>query len=279
MRIIHLSDSHAGGPAEDWQAYFDKRWVGVFNYRFRRKFQHDQSLLARAVAWLLADPPDLVVCTGDITSTGQPGEFAAALTVLEPLIQATTIPLIFVPGNHDYYVHHPRCVAAMKDAVRRINRNRFGFDDLPLRCTSGELELLVINNSRPSNLLASWGFLDPETSRKVVEWCAGPKTRPRVLIGHYPLIERHPLLRFRHRLYGQREVRRLLEAGAIDLSLCGHQHRPDAFLDHRGRGEICAGSITRSACLAEIVYDRPQDIFSYRRLAFCDDQPHPRPQS
>ena len=49
MKIVHLSDPHAGGPAEDWMAYFDKRWVGVFNYRFRRRFKHDLSKLERAV--------------------------------------------------------------------------------------------------------------------------------------------------------------------------------------------------------------------------------------
>lgn len=26
MKILHFSDPHAGGPAEDWMAYIDKRW-------------------------------------------------------------------------------------------------------------------------------------------------------------------------------------------------------------------------------------------------------------
>ena len=43
MKIVHFSDPHAGGSAEDWMAYVDKRWVGVFNYRFRRRFRHDDS--------------------------------------------------------------------------------------------------------------------------------------------------------------------------------------------------------------------------------------------
>lgn len=47
MKIIHFSDPHAGGPAEDWLAYVDKRWVGVFNYRFRRQFRHDMSKLKK----------------------------------------------------------------------------------------------------------------------------------------------------------------------------------------------------------------------------------------
>ena len=83
MKIIHFSDPHAGGPAEDWMAYFDKRWVGVFNYRFRRRFKHDLSKLASAVDYICDVRPDVAVCTGDLTSTGQPGEFAKVFEVLK----------------------------------------------------------------------------------------------------------------------------------------------------------------------------------------------------
>ena len=85
MKIIHFSDSHAGGPAEDWLAYLDKRWVGVFNYRFRRRFRHDQGKLQKAVEYILDTRPDVAVCTGDLTSTGQPGEFAQIREVMKPL--------------------------------------------------------------------------------------------------------------------------------------------------------------------------------------------------
>ena len=66
-------------------AYFDKRWVGVFNYRFRRRFRHDLSLLEKAVQYILKVKPDAAVCTGDLTSTGQPGEFEKSLAILKPL--------------------------------------------------------------------------------------------------------------------------------------------------------------------------------------------------
>lgn len=89
---------------------------------------------------------------------------------------------------------------------------------------------------------------------------------------------RRPLLRLRHRLFGQRDVLALLNQGAIDLSLCGHQHQPHAHLDGRGRGEICAGSITRNACLSEIAYDPEKDIFRHRNLVFHGDgDPEPQP--
>ena len=93
IRIVHFSDPHAGGPAEDFMAYLDKRWVGVFNFRFRRRFRHDQSKLQKAVDYILQTRPDVAVCTGDLTSTGQPGEFAQVREILKPL-RDSGIPLI-----------------------------------------------------------------------------------------------------------------------------------------------------------------------------------------
>ncbi|OGV47627.1 MAG: hypothetical protein A2X49_02985 [Lentisphaerae bacterium GWF2_52_8] len=265
MKIIHFSDSHAGGPAEEWQAYLDKRWVGAFNYCFRRRFQHDQSLLAKAVSYILEEKPDLAVCTGDLTSAGQPGEFSVALELLEPL-RASSIPLIYVPGNHDYYVHRPSCVAAMKRAVTLLNRDDFSFDSLPVRRTYGGCEFIIVNTSWPSNLLSSCGYLKKESSDFVERVCAEAKSKPRIFVSHYPLIEEHPLLRFRHRLWGQFRVVELLGNGSLDLALCGHVHAPYLRLDPTGRGEICAGSITRNRCLARIDYEPASNSFSSRLI-------------
>lgn len=265
MKIIHFSDPHAGGSAEDWMAYFDKRLVGVFNYNFRRKFQHDLSNLGKAVDYILEQRPDLAVCTGDLTSTGQPGEFAKVKKILAPL-RDSAIPLLYIPGNHDFYVYRRHCVDAMKAMVAWLTRDRYSFDSLPLRLTIGELDFLLVNESWPSNLLSSHGWLRPRYSAWLENECNEPKSRPRVLIGHYPLIESHPFRRCRHRLYGQRRAVRLLREGKIDLSLCGHVHVAKAKIDARGRGEIIAGSITRNHCLAEINYDAAADIFNYRKI-------------
>ena len=72
IRIVHFSDPHAGGPAEDFMAYLDKRWVGVFNFRFRRRFRHDQSKLQKAVDYILQTRPDVAVCTGTLPVPGSP---------------------------------------------------------------------------------------------------------------------------------------------------------------------------------------------------------------
>lgn len=267
MKIAHFSDPHAGGPAEDWLAYVDKRWVGVFNYYFRRRFQHDLSLLELGVNRILEMKPDLAVCTGDLTSTGQPGEFQSCLDILKKL-RDSSIPLLYVPGNHDCYVPRPRCVAAMKDAFKYLNTAfDLCFDDLPAARPFNGCEIIIINESGPTNLISSHGVLNGATERFVASICAEEKQHgPRVLVAHYPLIEEHPIARWRHRLYGQRNVARLLDQGKIDLSLCGHIHAPFAKLDDRGRGETSAGSITRNACMSEIEYDADADVFKHEQI-------------
>jgi predicted phosphodiesterase len=261
MKIIHFSDPHAGGPAEDWMAYVDKRWVGVFNFTYRRKYQHDQSYLKKAVDYIIGQKPDLAVLTGDITSTGQPGEFEQQLNILDPLVRTSQIPLMYIPGNHDYYVYNKKCVDAMKYAVRFLNRASFSFDDLPVKISIGDCEFILVNESCPTNLLSSCGYLSRKSSDFVVKACSEKKDKPLVLIGHYPINEKHPILRFRHRIWGEREVLKLLKNGKLDLSLCGHVHRPYARIDERGRGEICAGSVTRNGSVTVINYDKDKDVF------------------
>ena len=233
-------------------AYFDKRWVGVFNYRFRRRFRHDLSKLERAVAYILSIRPDVAVCTGDLTSAGQPGEFERVRQVLEPL-RISDIPLIYMPGNHDCYVKRPKCVKAMKDMVEYLSCGRSSFDSFPSRETVAGAEFYKLNTSRPSNLLCSWGFLYKEDAEKISGWSREEKTLPRILVSHYPMTEDHPILRIRHRLFGQKKILQLLEEEKIDLVLCGYVHKP--YFQRRADGRIfecCAGSVTRNGSLVEI---------------------------
>ena len=261
MKIIHFSDPHAGGPAEDWLAYIDKRWVGVFNFTYRRKYQHDQSYLKKAVDYIIGQKPDLAVLTGDITSTGQPGEFKQQLDILDPLVRNSQIPMMYIPGNHDFYVYNKRCVDAMKNAVKFLNRDSFSFDDLPLKISLGDCDFILVNESCPTNLLSSCGYLSGKSSDFIVKTCSEKQNKPLVLVGHYPIIEDHPMLRIRHKLWGEKEVLKLLKTGRLDLSLCGHVHRPYAKTDERGRGEICAGSVTRNGSVTVINYDKTKDVF------------------
>ncbi len=276
VRIVHFSDPHAGGFAEDFRAFLDKRWVGVFNYTFRRRFKFDLAYLERFVSVMIANPPDVIVCTGDLTSTGQPGEFARVLRILRPLVRAK-IPMIYVPGNHDYYVFHPKCNRAMERVFTTLNSYfRLNFEALPQKRVFKDVEFLIANESMPSNLISSCGYLRQKTSDFICEMTAhNAEKKFRVLIGHYPIIEKQPILRIRHRLFGQKHVIPLLYSGAIDLSLNGHIHSPYTRLNGRSRGEVCSGSISKNHCYAELILD--SDDMSIRVQHYALDTNTPQP--
>ena len=86
------------------------------------------------------------------------------------------------------------------------------------------------------------------------------------MVAHYPLIDPHPILRVRHRLFGEKRALKLLNEKKIDLMLAGHVHSPRLTLDDTGRGECVAGSVTRNSIMFEINYDEEKKTFSFTEV-------------
>lgn len=58
----------------------------------------------------------------------------------------------------------------------------------------------------------------------------------------------------------------MIRDGVIDLSLCGHVHKPYEILNASGRGEISAGSLTKYGFYSRILYDTERDAFTLERV-------------
>ena len=260
MKIAHFSDPHLGAPVDDWTALFDKRWVGLFNYKFRRSFQHDPAFLEQAVQYVIDNKFDVAVCTGDLTNTGQPNEFATVKEILKKLVDSD-IPVIYTPGNHDLYVKRKHCAAAANEMFKYVNKCNYDIAELPVVRHIKGIDFIVFNNSRPTTLIFSGAWVTRRDSEWIEDFCKQEKKYPRVLVNHYPIIEKHPLLRFRHRLYCQGTIERLLKNGSIDLSICGHRHFYYTDCDETGRGEICSGSVTKNALMSGIEFVDDKFIF------------------
>jgi 3',5'-cyclic AMP phosphodiesterase CpdA len=267
MKIIALSDSHCSGRPSSWTSLFDKRTVGLFNYHYLRKHQHNQKYMDIAVDYILSNPPDIVVCTGDITTSGEPSEYKIACEQLRPLVEDKRFDFFYVPGNHDNYVKCTLCSNALKKAVKYLNRNKFELDDMPYDIRTDELDFCFVNESYPVHMLMSHGTLKKNSQEYLLKWINDNSKRPKVLVGHYPLFETENLfVRWRHKLYGQKEIVKLQNERKLDLSISGHVHNPTCRINDRGRGNIIVGSVTRNACLAEIEYNKKKDLFQYNKI-------------
>ncbi|MDT8389993.1 MAG: metallophosphoesterase [Lentisphaeria bacterium] len=246
MRIVHFSDSHFGRPSFAPASLFDKRLLGTFNFLVRRKGELDERAVSRLYERMAELAPDIIVCSGDITCVGEPAEFAAALDAFRPFKALADTSFFYTPGNHDAYVSNSRCVGAMAAACRFLNPPGC---DLPgdgfFDCSIQGVDVALIHLAHPTNIFLSSGTLAPAVKVKLDTWCAGDKSRPRVLVGHFPTrrADGAPLGRRRH-LKGGQAISSHLAAGTVDLYLCGHIHSPFTRSFASGSLECCAGSLT-----------------------------------
>lgn len=78
-----------------------KRALGYLSWRRKRRHRHTQEMLEATTAAALAEQPDALVLTGDLLHIGLRQEMRQIKPWLQRLTD--TLPVLLVPGNHDYY--------------------------------------------------------------------------------------------------------------------------------------------------------------------------------
>ena len=258
IRLVHFSDPHLFRFSFSWGALADKRLLGMLNYGCRRRFQIREDAVGKLQDAFRLLRPDVVVCTGDLTCTGSPAEFAFAQQAFAPLAESPDYELLVLPGNHDAYVRDPACRLAMDATFRQLNRGRFGLEELPLERRYGGLRLFLLDASRPTAPYLSSGRLSDLTrfwleSRLAVNHEDKEK---RVSVCHFPTAQANGRREgWRHRLENGQWLRHLLAEQRLDLALCGHIHRPFVRQEPGGALEICAGALTIHRHLNVVDYD------------------------
>jgi 3',5'-cyclic AMP phosphodiesterase CpdA len=224
VRIAHATDIHWFVPPS-LRELSTKRLLGSANlYLAGRRHHFSRAVQDALVAAIVAESPDVVVISGDLTATALPAEFEVALAALQPILQR--FPTLIVPGNHDVYTR-----GAQRD--HRIARwfgawMHGGSPESVARLDVGDVCLLGIDPNRPTGLDAA-GFLPEAAVRALAEAVADlPPARACVVVGHYPLADRHGALydRAGHGLRNAGAVVAAIGSGprAADLYVHGHVH-------------------------------------------------------
>lgn len=180
MRVAHISDLHVEVPPRVDQL-LSKRAVGAVNlYLLGRHAHFSPGTVVALVEALLREAPDLVLCTGDLTSTATPEEFERARAVLQPIVER--FPFLTIPGNHDVYT---------RGSVGRFARC-FGEwangGEFPFVLHQGGVDFVAVDVVRPDWL--SRGLLPAEQLARLDALLAGGHA-PAVVLVHYPLRGRH----------------------------------------------------------------------------------------
>jgi uncharacterized protein len=81
-----------------------------------------QTLLQRIVDWARANPPDVLICCGDLTNFGTYDQASRLLS----LLKTCNLPLLTIHGNCD----GDEVVRAMQDQSVYLHNHRFAFADI-----------------------------------------------------------------------------------------------------------------------------------------------------
>jgi 3',5'-cyclic-AMP phosphodiesterase len=185
ITIAQLSDLHCGGP------YFVP------------------NLLERAITEINDLDPDIVICSGDLTTFGFKEEYALAKRYLDR-IQCES--LVVIPGNHDSrnvgYVHFERLFGERFSVLKKE-----GVLVVAVDSTEPDLDHGQIGRGR-------YRWIEEQFSAEAAL---------RIFVLHHHLLPVPGTGRERNVVYDAGDVIECLQRAGVNLVLSGHKHVPYAW--------------------------------------------------
>ena len=217
MRIVHLTDLHFQCRPKLSELVHFKRFIGAINlYALGRKSKFDISVQRSVIAAAIAQDPDYVIITGDLTALSLDEEFEIAKRELTPLLEKC--PAVIVAGNHDLYASREPPAIMKRLFGQWMGENSPHLHETDEFCTlSFETSIF--------DFLSRGGFKDSDLD-KSAELLKRAGDRFVFMATHYPIWNR------RGGLYGPwtRAVKKgnilaeWLKTQPVDALLHGHEH-------------------------------------------------------
>jgi 3',5'-cyclic-AMP phosphodiesterase len=186
FRIAHISDLHCGGP------YFEA------------------NLLERAISEVNEFRPDIVICSGDLTTFGFKHEYQVARSYLERI---DCNSFVVVPGNHDArnvgYVHFEEFFGERNSVLRKD-----GVTVVAVDSTEPDLDHGQIGRGR-------YPWIEAEF--------ASEPSHLRIFVLHHHLLPVPGTGRERNVVYDAGDAIECLQRAGVNLVLSGHKHVPYAW--------------------------------------------------
>ena len=180
MRVVLVGDIHASRKiAAPWRLA-SKRLAGMANLWLNRHRRFDLSLLHDALAHAASLRPDLLLFSGDLSTTALPSEFDDVARVFRRHVP--NVPAVMVPGNHDRYTFSATVGKTME---------RYFADAMParfpqLRRLSDTWHLLLIDGAVP-RVAVSRGRLGRRQLADIdAALSSVPSSDALIILSHYP---------------------------------------------------------------------------------------------
>ncbi len=190
FQLLALGDIHTYRLAVAPWRMLGKRLVGQLNLYLNRRHHFDRTVLALAARHIAEIKPDLLLMTGDLTSTALRAEFDDVAEQLSPIWSTT--PSLVLPGNHDRYTIGSTLRHTFERALAGHGRQGGGIlaPGFPhLRRLNARWQLLAIDAAVPRPLW-SRGRLGGAQLAKIRTMLASlGQDEGLVVACHYPMVD------------------------------------------------------------------------------------------
>ena len=184
--IAHISDLHCGGP------YFEA------------------NLLERAISEVNDLEPDIVICSGDLTTFGFKHEYRLARSYLDKLHCES---IVVIPGNHDSrnvgYVHFEELFGNRNSVLHK-----------------GAVTVVAVDSTEPD---LDHGQIGRGRYPWIEEAFAANPAELRIFVLHHHLLPVPGTGRERNVVYDAGDALECLQRAKVHLVLSGHKHVPYAW--------------------------------------------------
>jgi 3',5'-cyclic AMP phosphodiesterase CpdA len=277
LRILHFSDVHLPFPPGAFRApeiLHPKRLVALLNFYLRRGGKYAEALqkLDGLRDFLIREPVDYVLYTGDSLNFGLEREFTAAAPRLAATLALARRGALALPGNHDLYTGDS--LALHRKHFAPLVRSDIADSATPtgyplVRWMGADAVAIAFNTACPHfNFWNSSGRVPDLELDALARLLDRPDvaTRRRIfLMTHYPFDERG----FFHGLRNSRALLKLLRGRDNLVLLHGHNHRPYTHLVHGTAIPLyCAGSLSKAGAESFWLFDLYGDALNARRGAW-----------
>jgi 3',5'-cyclic AMP phosphodiesterase CpdA len=233
LRIAHLSDLHFTKICFSPFQFFSKRWLGNFNYLLFRRGEFKLERLPSLVEKFKELKIDLVLISGDLSTTSLRSEFLIGSQFVQ-MLKDQGIAVIVLPGNHDHYTR-----------LAYKNKHFYQFfdtgwskeyclkkDGLAVKELAPGWTLIALDTACATNYVSSQGYFSPDLEERLTNLLSSlPPSQSVLLVNHFPFFQtdgpRRKLVR------GEALKNLLSRFPSVKLYLHGHTHR-HSIADLRG---------------------------------------------
>lgn len=231
LRLAHISDLHFSKITWSPSQFLSKRWLGNLNLLLTRKRAFAAEDLTTLFPIFHERKVDVVLVTGDLSSTSQKEEFTLARDFIDSLRQEK-FKVFTLPGNHDHYtksaykhkLFYDFFDATYPSSTESLPALSLKEDGIAVTQLCEGWSLFALDTALATSLLSSNGYFSFELEQKLEHALKElPEGQQVILINHFPIFSNES---HRKSLLRREALVKLLERfPKIKLFLHGHTHR------------------------------------------------------